>query len=199
MIAREIRRTVALVVIDNEHLSLVIPTAQNLSTFDVSCLVSLIKNGSDRFCLSARHDRAWVARPPLLKLTYDHWPLICCVYRSSRTSHRRQELRHSMPPSNGEAVKTSNSHGLRQSSTADEVTPLLASTNALAGAGTQEEPALINGDALNGVNKSASAGEDDRDNGAEDAPLPKTQIALLCYTRLVEPIAFFPSSLSSIR
>lgn len=96
-----------------------------------------------------------------------------------------------MPPANGEAVKKSNSHGLRQSSTADEVTPLLASANAFAGAGTQEEPALINGDALDGVNKPDSAGEDDRRDEAEDVPLPKAQIALLCYTRLVEPIAFF--------
>lgn len=46
----------------------------------------------------------------------------------------------------------------------------------------------------------ADAGEqatqdDNDDDGAllkdDDAPLPRTQIFLLCYTRVVEPIAFF--------
>ena len=96
-----------------------------------------------------------------------------------------------MPPANNGAIKASNSHGFRQSSTADEVTPLLASTNAFAGAGTQEEPSLLNGDALDGTSKPASAGEEDHHDEVEDVPLPKTQIALLCLTRLVEPIAFF--------
>lgn len=59
-------------------------------------------------------------------------------------------------------------------SIADETTPLLVATEAVPTVPSGEEPPVYEG----------SSGEDDK-------PLPKLQIALLCYARLVEPIAFF--------
>jgi len=56
----------------------------------------------------------------------------------------------------------------------DESTPLLVASEA-------GPTATSNGEALT----ETSRGEED------DTPLPKMQIALLCYARVVEPIAFF--------
>jgi hypothetical protein len=61
-------------------------------------------------------------------------------------------------------------------SVADETTPLLVASGATPAAQSNEE-SLVRG--------SRTDSEDD------DKPLPKMQIALLCYARLVEPIAFF--------
>jgi len=58
----------------------------------------------------------------------------------------------------------------------DEATPLLAAL----GSGPNAEPVETSIQAGNGVHVSD-----------EDAPLPKTQIFLLSYARIVEPIAFF--------
>ncbi|KAF2878495.1 major facilitator superfamily domain-containing protein [Massariosphaeria phaeospora] len=62
----------------------------------------------------------------------------------------------------------------------DEITPLLAAT----ASGPIAEPAvpLPRGDDVNGALDVDSE---------EDVPLPRKQIFLLCYTRVVEPIAFF--------
>ena len=62
----------------------------------------------------------------------------------------------------------------------DETTPLLA-TN-LAGV-ANDEPLLHEEE--NGTTLNIHNDED------EDKPLPRTQILLLCYARVVEPIAFF--------
>lgn len=61
----------------------------------------------------------------------------------------------------------------------DEVTPLLAAS----GAGSTLQP---NEETI--VPRPTSEHEDDDD---ENRPLPIQQILLLCYARLVEPIAFF--------
>ena len=74
--------------------------------------------------------------------------------------------------------------------TADEVTPLLATSNSLVGAGTEQEPALLNGKPSNGSANVAN-NHDSNDETEVDVPLPKLQILVLCYARLVEPIAFF--------
>jgi hypothetical protein len=63
----------------------------------------------------------------------------------------------------------------RDHSAAQETTPLLATSAAGAIAQANEEP----------LSKNAFHENDD------DKPLPKVQIFLLCYARLVEPIAFF--------
>lgn len=60
----------------------------------------------------------------------------------------------------------------------DEVTPLLTAPNTAQPAQAKEEAPLAAQDAYH----------DDRE---DDTPLPKIQIFLLCYARLVEPIAFF--------
>jgi hypothetical protein len=61
----------------------------------------------------------------------------------------------------------------------DETTPLLATNGAAPTAQANEEPFLHEtpGNSYN--------------NEDEDKPLPRTQIFLLCYARVVEPIAFF--------
>jgi hypothetical protein len=41
------------------------------------------------------------------------------------------------------------------------------------------------------VSKHVSASDDEEEDEEEDVPLPLTQIFLLCYSRLVEPITFF--------
>lgn len=60
---------------------------------------------------------------------------------------------------------------------ADETTPLLVAS--------QAGPTAPN-DQTDGTLNECSVDTDD-----DDTPLPKIQIALLCYSRLVEPIAFF--------
>jgi len=56
----------------------------------------------------------------------------------------------------------------------DETTPLLA-----------EDPAN------QPPNDAGSSSESDERDREEEVPLPRTQIFLLCYTAVVEPIAFF--------
>ena len=63
-------------------------------------------------------------------------------------------------------------------SASDETTPLLASSGAGPTAQANEEP-------LHETTPNIHNGED------ENKPLPRGQIFLLCYARLVEPIAFF--------
>ncbi|KAH8601068.1 MFS transporter [Bisporella sp. PMI_857] len=65
----------------------------------------------------------------------------------------------------------------------DEITPLLAASGAgpTSQANEESQPLLHPNRNSNGPTNA----ED------EDVPLPKAQIALLCYTRIVEPIAFF--------
>ena len=63
-------------------------------------------------------------------------------------------------------------------SASDEATPLLAASGAGPTAQANEEPL---------IHEAATKDQDDDD----DKPLPKFQILLLCYARLVEPIAFF--------
>ena len=60
-------------------------------------------------------------------------------------------------------------------SAVDETTPLLSVSEAGPLSQANEEPSL----------HAASSGDGD------DTPLPRTQILVLCYARLVEPIAFF--------
>ena len=70
------------------------------------------------------------------------------------------------------AASTKNNH-----SPVGETTPLLSVSEAGPLSQANEEPLL----------HAASSGDGDGD----DTPLPRTQIFLLCYARLVEPIAFF--------
>lgn len=90
----------------------------------------------------------------------------------------------------------------RSISAGDERTPLLATSNAYPVAGSEEEPALLdevvaNGDHRTKTNDTAptAAGSDMQSDGVDDddddQPLPKLQVAILSYARLVEPIAFF--------
>lgn len=67
----------------------------------------------------------------------------------------------------------------RTSEPSTENTPLLAAESA---------PIAILEDSAIQSNDDASEQQQDEDN---DKPLPRTQIFLLCYTSLVEPIAFF--------
>lgn len=60
-----------------------------------------------------------------------------------------------------------------------ERTPLLAS-----------EPSSVPGTAGSSARRS-SQDEGEQPDETEEVPLPKTQIFLLCYTSVVEPIAFF--------
>ena len=91
---------------------------------------------------------------------------------------------------------TSPDHMGRFIHASDERTPLLATADAYPVACTEEEPGLLNGGALDSGNRGPLKGPalDDVNPNPEDAenkPLPKVQIFLLCYARLVEPIAFF--------
>lgn len=72
---------------------------------------------------------------------------------------------------------SSSSSAGRTVSTTDEVTPLLVASDA--GPDGLEEDAPP---------QPQASQHDDRD---DDTPLPKTQIFLLAYARMVEPIAFF--------
>lgn len=83
--------------------------------------------------------------------------------------HPLHELDMSSPPSAGGIA-----------STVDEVTPLLAASSAVRPAGPKEESST--------QPEAQAPQHDDRD---DDTPLPKTQIFLLAYARMVEPIAFF--------
>lgn len=65
----------------------------------------------------------------------------------------------------------------------DERTPLLAAIGSTP-IGESAEAEVANEAAQHGVRQ-----EEAQD--AEEKPFPRTQIFLLCYTRLVEPVAFF--------
>lgn len=73
---------------------------------------------------------------------------------------------------------------LAEESAIDEVTPLL-------GAGAVDSVAQANGNSSLLEANGKATGEPVADEDDEDRPLPKTQIFLLCYARLVEPIAYF--------
>ena len=64
-------------------------------------------------------------------------------------------------------------------SAVDEVTSLLAASNAV-------KPNTGIEDAIAPVPRDSQP-----DDAEDDTPLPKSQIFLLCYARLVEPVAFF--------
>ncbi|KAG0645988.1 GTP-mannose-1-phosphate guanylyltransferase [Hyphodiscus hymeniophilus] len=66
----------------------------------------------------------------------------------------------------------------------DEITPLLAASGNGITTQPNEEPLL------HSQNANGRVGDDDVDED-EDKPLPRVQIFLLCYARLVEPVAFF--------
>jgi hypothetical protein len=71
----------------------------------------------------------------------------------------------------------------RQVEASDETTPLLS-----------VEPAPIAESVTPShrpLNDNESRAEDEEENAEENVPLPKAQIFLLCYTAVVEPIAFF--------
>lgn len=85
--------------------------------------------------------------------------------------HPLHELDMSSPPSAGGIA-----------STVDEVTPLLAASGAVRPAGPKEESS---------AQPEAQAQAPQHDERDDDTPLPKTQIFLLAYARMVEPIAFF--------
>ncbi|KAF1844816.1 MFS general substrate transporter [Cucurbitaria berberidis CBS 394.84] len=68
----------------------------------------------------------------------------------------------------------------------DETTPLLASVETALLAG----PADPSHEAADGSAEEA-VGQNNDQGDADQVPLPKAQIFLLCYTRVVEPIAFF--------
>lgn len=69
--------------------------------------------------------------------------------------------------------------GGREGAAASETTPLLASSLVAPG----QDPDIAEGLVSDPAPAAATA--------PEDKPLPKTQIMLLCYSRLIEPIAFF--------
>ncbi|KAI1193436.1 major facilitator superfamily transporter [Nemania serpens] len=73
--------------------------------------------------------------------------------------------------------------------TTTERTPLLLSSSPVAGAGgedAEEAKALISSSSASSAPTEAAAGPD-----PASKPLPKFQILLLCYARLIEPMAFF--------
>lgn len=65
----------------------------------------------------------------------------------------------------------------------NETSPLLGGEGARVSTTT-----TTNGEALSTESRDNNIANDEND---EDKPLPKTQIFLLCYARLVEPVAFF--------
>jgi len=82
--------------------------------------------------------------------------------------------------------------GVRMESAADETTPLLATINAGPTIQANAEP-LVAAKIAEHDQDGAGHHSDDED---EDRPLPRLQIFLLCYARMVEPIAV-RTSLSS--
>lgn len=72
-------------------------------------------------------------------------------------------------------MSSSSTLNVSDHSAAQETTPLLAASGADLTAQTNEECRADNASHKN----------------VDDKPLPKVQIFLLCYARLVEPIAFF--------
>jgi len=80
------------------------------------------------------------------------------------------------------SFKSGQKSNLPAESVIDETTPLIATNGAGPTIQTNAEPIIA-----------AKLAETDRnsDNGDEDddKPLPKAQIFLLCYARMVEPIA----------
>ena len=77
---------------------------------------------------------------------------------------------------------------------ATEVTPLLATSAENPITQTDPETLDINkiGIVENTNNAESTSGDSEqRQHKDEDRPLDKTQIFLLCYARLIEPIAFF--------
>jgi hypothetical protein len=66
----------------------------------------------------------------------------------------------------------------------DETTPLLAEVEPIPIADSANaSPQLLDGD--------GSRDEEEQEDTEDEIPLPRTQIFLLCYTAVVEPIAFF--------
>ncbi|PNS18455.1 hypothetical protein CAC42_6272 [Sphaceloma murrayae] len=68
----------------------------------------------------------------------------------------------------------------------NETTPLIAAENAGPTTQANAEAVLAKEPNVNGVAVAGPSEDDD-----DDRPLPKTQILILCYARMVEPIAFF--------
>jgi hypothetical protein len=66
----------------------------------------------------------------------------------------------------------------------DETTPLLTSVEPTPIAESSPTPDQL-------LNNDEDSIEGDEEDNEEEIPLPKTQIFLLCYTAVVEPIAFF--------
>ncbi|OAA72314.1 Major facilitator superfamily transporter [Cordyceps fumosorosea ARSEF 2679] len=64
----------------------------------------------------------------------------------------------------------------------DETTPLLATTSLLSGVAIEDDPE---------AGCHGGGDDDDRRPAPQEKPLPALQIALLCYARIMEPIAFF--------
>ena len=118
-------------------------------------------------------------------------------------------LDHGSAEADGAMTSPMASH--RSIAAADERTPLLATGSAYPVGGTEEEPALLSRAVTGGKDVDtpshhvAKAGvtsthtttdqntlRPSEDEGVDDdKPLPKLQIFLLCYARVVEPIAFF--------
>lgn len=78
------------------------------------------------------------------------------------------------------------SHDASAFKVSDETTPLLA--------GLESAPLAVPVDRITEAAGHGAANpdeEEEEDDEDEDKPLPKKQIFLLCYTSVVEPIAFF--------
>lgn len=88
----------------------------------------------------------------------------------------------------GEATHTHPSPALARAH-ASETTPLLAasSENPI----TQADSETLDINKVGGTATIEEEQEQENENEDEDKPLPMGQIMLLCYARLVEPIAFF--------
>lgn len=83
-----------------------------------------------------------------------------------------------------------NRHNIDEDAITTETTPLLAASSVPvvpAGGDPEEAKALISSTSSSGSDPSITTTTDTEVN----KPLPKTQILLLCYARLIEPIAFF--------
>lgn len=80
-------------------------------------------------------------------------------------------------------TKPPGQEGLENDGTADERTPLIP-------APTPSEIPQANGNA-NGKPNGVAPDVENAPAQEEDVPLPKLQIFLLCYARIIEPIAFF--------
>lgn len=80
-----------------------------------------------------------------------------------------------------------NRHHTDEDAITTETTPLLATSTTPvvpAGGGDPEEAKTL-------ISPTSSSNPGQPSNAGDDKPLPKAQILLLCYARLIEPIAFF--------